>query len=246
MLVIGAGALVGGGAILYYRHQQNAAAAATPAAGTDTSGYDTSGDIDPTTGIPYADEGAGMDGAYGTTPSALGYYDPTTGQYIGTGVGTSTVTTVSTNAAWAQAAAAYLVNQGYDGATVTAAIGLYLLGAPLTQDQYDIVTAAIGFEGNPPQGAPPPHMASGGGGTGQSGGGGTTTGTTVKVTVPITFGMSANTALTKMRAAGFAADTSPVRDPKNTYVSTGSSPRGGSKAAKGSHVTINVKVLKRG
>jgi hypothetical protein len=60
------------------------------------------------------------------------------------------------------------------------------------------------------------------------------------VTIPITFGKSANEALSMIRAAGFTATTSPLRNEAFTYVSHGSSPEGGHLAPAGSHVTVNV------
>jgi len=99
-------------------------------------------------------------GAYSSnyqTPSNYGYFDQATGQFIGLG-GTTGVTGPSTNAAWSQQAIAYLTNQGYDPVTVTAALGKYLLGYALTQEELNIVTAAIGVEGYPPNSPPPPHL----------------------------------------------------------------------------------------
>lgn len=117
----------------------------------------------------YTDSGySGIDSTgYGPgVPSSYGYYDPGTGQFIGNGTGTSTVTAPSTNAAWAQQAIAYLVNIGYDPAATSAAIGKYLLNANLTADEMKIVQAAIGVEGMPPGGAQPPHTAPPAGNTG--------------------------------------------------------------------------------
>src|SRR5882724_7509921 len=99
-------------------------------------------------------------GAYGgnyQTPSNYGYYDQTTGQFIGLG-GTTTVTGPPDNAAWAQETAAYLISQGYDPITVITALGKYLAGNAVTQDEYNIVIAGIGVKGNPPDGAPALHL----------------------------------------------------------------------------------------
>lgn len=172
-ILAGAG-LVAAGILgyMYYKNRSASSAAAT----TDTSSTDPNA-IDPNTGIPYADE-TDYSGV-GTSPGLDGVYDPTTGQYIGTGVGTALggITTVSTNAAWAQASEAYLTNLGYDPATTAAALGAYLLGVPLTSDQYAIVQAAIGFEGTPPNGAPAVQMSNGGGSGNSQGGTGNTGGT---------------------------------------------------------------------
>jgi PASTA domain len=63
-----------------------------------------------------------------------------------------------------------------------------------------------------------------------------------QVTVPNVVGKRATAALNTLRAAGFSAHTSPVRNPAKTYVVTGTSPAAGSKAAKGSTVIVHVKV----
>jgi PASTA domain len=63
-----------------------------------------------------------------------------------------------------------------------------------------------------------------------------------QVTIPVTFGESASSAISKIQGAGLTVSTSPVRNPKSTYVSTGSSPEGGRQVARGSHVVLNVKV----
>jgi hypothetical protein len=125
--------------------------------------------VDPTTGIPYAQETSAGYGGYGVAgggnvPSQFGYFDPTTGQYI-TGTG-SQVVGPGTNASWAQQVEAYLQTVGYDPMAVAAAIGKYLTGQQLTSDQGGIVSAAVGFYGNPPGGAPPINIASPGSGTG--------------------------------------------------------------------------------
>lgn len=62
----------------------------------------------------------------------------------------------------------------------------------------------------------------------------------VLVTIPVTYGKSANDALAMIRAAGFTATTSPLRNSAYTYISHGSSPEGGHQAPAGSHVVVNV------
>jgi hypothetical protein len=116
----------------------------------DTGAVDP--DIDPATGIPYADEfGSGITGA--------GIYDPSTGGIFGNGYGTptnnQTVTAVTTNAGWAQAAALYLVNLGYDGGLVAGALGNALTGQFMSPDQLAVFGAARAFLGEPPNGFPP-------------------------------------------------------------------------------------------
>jgi hypothetical protein len=148
-LIVG---ILGGGVVVVYYVMRARSSAATNATGTTT---DPS--IDPSTGIPYAEEDSGALGAYGTSPSLYGYTDPSTGAFIsGVGAGaTGVVTAPSTNASWAQQVEAYLQNLGYNPTSVAAALGKYLTGQSLSADQAAIVAAAQGFYGNPPQGAPP-------------------------------------------------------------------------------------------
>lgn len=145
---LGGAALIGGYVILKRRNS----AAAVPAS-TDTSGDTTDDGSDPSLGYDN-----GLDPYGDSTGVADGYYDPTTGQYIGTGVGSvlpPTVTQVSTNAAWAQECEALLTQEGFDPVTVAAALGKYLTGGSLTSAQEGIVQAAIGLEGPPPMPVPP-------------------------------------------------------------------------------------------
>jgi hypothetical protein len=144
------GTLAAGGLVVLYIMKSRASVSAATA-GANTADQ---GGVDPATGVPYSEE-YGYQGAYGTTPSVYGYVDPSTGAYItGTGA-SSTVTAPSTNASWAQQVEAYLGQLGYDPTTVAAALGKYLTGQTLSSDQSGIVSAAQGFFGQPPQGAPP-------------------------------------------------------------------------------------------
>ena len=165
------GGLAAAGGVIWYVMKSRSASNQQSASAADMAAQG----IDPSTGVPYAQEYGGY-GVAGTSPSLYGYTDPTTGQFI-SGVGAlpagGVVTAPSTNASWAQQVEAYLENLGYDPTTVAAAIGKYLTGQQLSSDQAGIVAAAQGFFGNPPQGAPtvvttPP--------TGQGTGGGTTGG----------------------------------------------------------------------
>lgn len=147
------GAGLGVVAYLYYKRKQAANAAASTAT-TDTTAASADA-IDPATGIPYADENVGSGysaassngSAYGLTPS---YYST---------VNTSTNTVPTTNAQWAQEALTQLTAQGYDGISVSGALGAYLLNANLSDAQYQIVQAAIALEGYPPVPVPSPHQA---------------------------------------------------------------------------------------
>jgi hypothetical protein len=148
------GAVGAAGVVIWYvmrARQQSSSTTST----TDPS-------IDPNTGLPYSQEYGGYGVAGGGVPNYGGYYDPGTGSFIG-GTG-AVVTQPPTNASWAQQVEAYLQTIGYDPTAVAAALGKYLTGQPLSQDQEAIVAAAAGFYGQPPQGAPPPVLTQPGGG----------------------------------------------------------------------------------
>lgn len=159
--------LVGGavalGIVFYeYRKQKNAAAvsaASAAAAGSSTTATDYSG-TDPNSvydsGYSAAVDGGAIGSPYGALSSGS----------------VNIATTPSSNAAWAQQAETTLIALQYDPATTAAAIGKYLLGNGLTPDQLQIVQAAIGQIGYPPQGVPAPTLATA---PGQSATGGTTT-----------------------------------------------------------------------
>lgn len=138
----GAGLVVVGGVLWYRKRSGGSSSAAAPAtAATDPNA------IDPATGIPYADEQAGNYAGYTQGISGYGYGTPTLGG------GTSpTGTTFTTNAQWVQAATAGLTALGYNGSDVGAALGLYLLGMPLSADQVTIVQTAVAEFGPPPVG----------------------------------------------------------------------------------------------
>lgn len=149
----------GGAAIIYFYVRKGSSSSSPTDTSADTSDTDTSD----TTGYVddgYSDSGYGdYSAASGVSPSLYGYVDPSTGQLI-TGVGaTSTVTAPGNNAQWAQQAAAYLAQSGYDETSVLAALGIYLAGGSLSSDQLQIVQAAIGVEGYPPSQPPAPHTA---------------------------------------------------------------------------------------
>lgn len=219
ILLYAAGAGLGIVGVIWYRKRQ--------ATATDTTGQDPNA-IDPNTGIPYSQESG-----YGTTPGMLGGYDPLTGGYNpGPGVGLPTVYN-PTNATWATEAETYLTSLGYDPITVGTALGLYLAGKPLSQDEYDIVTAAIGFEGNPPNGAPPPVLQQGGGG-GQGGGPGPT------VTVPNVVGAQRATAISLLTIKGLKTTSVGVVTGKGLLYVTSQNPDAGKKVKVGSTVTLHV------
>lgn len=145
---------IGGAAVVYYVYERQKAKSA--AAATDTTTTDPN--IDPNTGQPWSSE-AGYSSASGTTPSAyLGtYYDPTTNSYIpigGTTGGTNIITQPGTREAWTQQVQAYLVQQGFDPLLVITAIGKYLTGQALNNQEMTVVDAARAAVGEVPGGAP--------------------------------------------------------------------------------------------
>lgn len=164
VLIVGGVAAAG---IVYWAYKRNKASAATTT---------TDPNIDPATGQPYtSDYGTtGMGGATGTTPSLYGYTDQF-GNLI-TNPGVTTVTHPTTNGAWVQQAAGYLIANGYDPLTVLTALGKYIAGSALTDDQMSIVQAAIATEGRPPESVVPAHTAPPAGQTNTGGNGSVTKG----------------------------------------------------------------------
>lgn len=132
------------------------------------AGTSSADQVDPITGltdaqdiaeygsVAAADQAAGAGGGGG----GGGYYATGGGaSYGGTaGYPTANVTSPAsttaypTNAAWSQAATAGLAALGYSSTAISAALGLYFAGAPLTADQASIVQAAIAEFGAPPDG----------------------------------------------------------------------------------------------
>jgi hypothetical protein len=154
-----AGGVIAGGFVFYeYRKRSTAAAAAvattdpTATSSTDTTGYNSS------------DLGYGtVDSGYSAAPSGnaigYGYVDPSTGATITNG-SSQLITGPTTNAAWAQTVEAYLSTMGTDPQKVAAAIGHYLSGAALANnDELIIVQEALALEGPPPVAVPAPHLA---------------------------------------------------------------------------------------
>lgn len=124
--------------------------------------------VDPITNLTYASEISQYGGVAAADSEYSSQYGATTGSVdVGGGatlpgynsnlasVGTSTISgndVYTSNSGWAQAATAGLTDVGYDGPTVSAALGAYLTGTPLTPAQTTIVNTAIAEYGKPPQG----------------------------------------------------------------------------------------------
>lgn len=242
-LALGAVAVVLG-AIWYRQHHAGAAAAATGTAGTLVTDPDgnTCTVLDPNSGFCPGTAGdqsfyAGQSGlAGGGGPGAFdssGSPAPGTGDTPGPGSFTN-------NAEWASYCEAGMGSSGADA--IAAALGKYITGGQVTAAQVVSIDEAIAIGGYPPTQGPggrPPSINQVGATTPVPP---PTAGT--KVTVPVTFGQRAETAISNIQKAGLVVTTNPARNPKNTYVSQGSSPEGGQKVSKGSHVVLNVKTGK--
>jgi Fibronectin type III domain len=142
--------------------QQSSAAAAGTV--TDPAGnVCASTDIDPSTGF-CSGTAADLQAQQEAASDDLGD-DEDIGDYgDGTGTGITTTQAFSNNAAWAQAAEAYLGSNGAD--STAAALSKYLLGQQITTDQEQVVEEAIAAEGYPPvagaNGYPPSMNVTGG------------------------------------------------------------------------------------
>src|SRR5215831_12826679 len=152
--------LSGAGIAAYVLYQKRQASADTSTAATGT------GDIDPQTGFAYGspeDQQALAALSGQTLPTAnnasfvggqiIGYdqfgnpiYGSGAGGFGGSGFGGPGG--FSSNAQWTQAAESLMGSTGADA--IAAALGKYLLGTPLTEDQVTIVQQAIAAEGFPP------------------------------------------------------------------------------------------------
>lgn len=132
LILIAAVAVVGG--ILYRRYKAARTPAVTVSAPITASVPDTT-----TTG----------DGVYSTaggTNLGGGF------AYSGNGSGTSTYSTLATNAQWSTAAANGLIAQGQFAALdIENALANYLTGAPLTPAQTAIINTAVAAYGSPPE-----------------------------------------------------------------------------------------------
>lgn len=239
-LFAGGLAVIGVGGYAWYKHMQNQAAAATTAAqpttGATAYGYAAYG-----YGSPYGYAYAMSPYGYGYGPYGYGF-----GAYGGLGGtygygGTTPPVTMTTNAQWAQNASAALTNTGYDATTVATALGLYLNGKPIQQGstQDNIIQAAIGLEGDPPQsgaGGYPPAVHYTGGGGGQK---------TGNITVPNVVGLDINQADPILKSVGLTYNTDTAKG-KNGYERkiSAQKPTAGSQVAKGTHINLTWKYVK--
>jgi PASTA domain len=253
--VIGGGALVLGiVGYAYYKHRQSESSAAT-GTGTDNSA-DTSTDpyppdgttgnptdpdsTDPNTGETYGDEGQiATSEDYGVGGSDYDastgeYYDPADGLYDLSSPYSPTTgssgAAITTNAAWSQAVTTGLEQLGYNPLTVAEALGLYLDNKPLSASEAQIIQVATAEYGNPPVGTYAILPAPVG-----------TSPATSKVKVPNLVGSKAATAQTTLNGLGLkSAGDSVPKGKTGTVISQ--SPKSGSTVAKGSTVTVKLKI----
>lgn len=130
------------GYILWRKHAQGGSAVPSAAGYGYGTGYGYGAGYG--YGLGIAQYGYGLSGGFGY---GFGYGG------ISPGVGVSVppvATAPASNSLWASAAESALSADGFNPATVAAALGKYLTGGTLTSDQTTIVQAAIGVEGYPP------------------------------------------------------------------------------------------------
>lgn len=168
-----AAAIAGGSGLAiwfaYKQHKDAASSSANPSAIDPVTGlpYSQDDQIDPLTGLAYLAEAQ----EYGSVQAAEQAVaaesaddlssagdSGLTGSSTGVSTGSGTVTDVptsgySTNAQWAAAVQAGLVDIGYSAADVAAALGAYLGSLPETAAQAGIVNTALAEYGPPPVGS---------------------------------------------------------------------------------------------
>jgi hypothetical protein len=157
--------------VMILRNRKGSAAAA----GTSTDPAGNTGVIDPATGYVYGspEDTAGLAASAGSsTPDTSGTVAGSVGDQVTNGP------PFTSNAAWAQYAVSVLGQSGYDPGTLTAELGFYIAGQPVTPSQQADINAAIAVAGLPPvagTGGKPPAInvvgSTAGGGTGSTGGG---------------------------------------------------------------------------
>jgi hypothetical protein len=254
--VVAGAALAGVLGFAYYKHAQAASAAAssgtTTAADTAAAAAAGSAGVDPLTGQPYGTEAdqqallAEQESAGGGLPfgglggSAGDQFEliPSTAT-PGASASTSNTGpgTFTSNANWLSWVLGNLTS--YSSAQITQAVSLWWANQPLSATEMTIVQEAQAIGGPLPSPEPAPRAAATpapGTGTGSTG--------AAPVKIPAVAGESASAALAKVEAAGFKSHTSPLRNPRNEYRATGTSPSG--TAPHGSTVVVHVKITKKG
>jgi hypothetical protein len=151
-------------AVAVYRSKHDASAAAPAAsAGQDTGAGTAAGGTDPyppdgTTGDPgdpnSTDPATGQ--TYGDEDTATAQDSLGGGGYIAYPVGSvASGQAFTSNGAWAQYVEQYMTGTlGADPAAIAAAIGPYIDGKPVDEDQERLIEQAIAFAGQPPVAGP--------------------------------------------------------------------------------------------
>lgn len=147
--------------MVYRSHKANPTATSTTADSTVQPQTDQSGQIDPNTGLPYADENSASGFPYAPIADYLGQ-NPTSSAYP-VGLPPQGLPGPVTNQQWARLAADYLIGKGDDPTLVENALGKYTKGSPLTAAEKAIVDLALTTFGSPPEGVLPAPPSSGGG-----------------------------------------------------------------------------------
>jgi len=233
---------VGVVAFMWFKHKSAGSASASSAS--------TSASIDPSTGYPYgsAQDQAALAAQSGSSSDTI---DPATGAVYGSqadeqalaqesgsagGIGYGStaingVTSFTTNSEWAQQCESVvppLINSTTAQSDVAAAIGRFLAGLPLTEEQAQIIQVCESEEGPPPVGQfsiiPEPATSP------------PSSGTPTDVTVPDVVGQSAGDAHNLLVQANLDP-TAPKGQTPNMKVSR-TSPTAGTQVAKGSKVAI--------
>lgn len=227
----GLGAVVFVLGIYWYRQHKAATSASSATSSAAATVIDPAGNVcsavNPATGYcpGTPEDTAAQEQATGFNPfldsggagSALGF---TTGTPIGTSEA------FATNAAWAQAAETYLQSNGADA--TAAALAKYISGQQMTTAQQSIAEEAIAAEGYPPvagaNGYPPSMNVVG-----------NTSSVNNSFSVPNVTGLSTQTAIATLTAAGFA--TVNINGPQ-TGVVWSQTPAGGATATQGGSIDI--------
>lgn len=227
----------------WYKHNKSSSSvAANPATGTaaassaNSYGYGAYG----YGGYTYSPNSYGY--GYAALENALtGEEAYAYGYSAATGAGESGTGAPTTNAQWSQNAVTQLTAQGTNGATVQAALGVYLTGGQLTAAQQTVVQEAIAVEGYPPTagaGGYPPAMNTASS-TGQTG---TTSAT--NVTIANVVGMDAAQAQQVLISQGLKPEitfTAAANKPGIYHIITKTSPAVGASVAPGTTVILYYK-----
>jgi hypothetical protein len=261
---------VGGiGVVAVYMVEKKKSAAASAAAADVLAGQATGSDTDPQTGYPYGStedqaalaalgqEGLPVqtNGSSFQTGNVIGYDqfgNPIYGASPSASAGTFT-----NNAEWSQSALALLesADPNDDPGIISAALGAYIAGADLSNDQVTIVQQALALNGPVPvpssTGYPPSYHTTPSGnpvappstGTGGTSGGtpptAPVTGAQPSVIVPNVVGQRANTGIANLQKVGLNYHGNIDRNPADTYSINSQTPGHGTKVVKGATIDLS-------